>query len=274
MLTYDTESSKEVESKRLHDHLVNPSVASTAVQPPVATSKIIYVSGPIIVGAGPSGLAVAACLKQKGISSLILERTNCIASLWKLKTYDRLRLHLPKKFCQLPLMPFPENFPQYPTKQQFINYLESYAKHFNIKPEFNRTVISAEYDFKFELWRVRTVGGQNGLGDNNDVAQVVEYQCKWLVVASGENAEPVVPEIDGLREFKGPIVHTSCYNSGEEFKEKRVLVVGCGNSGMEVCLDLCNFNAKPFLVVRDAVSYHYSYTGLSLFRLETDFSRS
>lgn len=249
MLTSDhMMSSNEVEIKKVHDlSLVNSSMKSTLLHPPVATSKYIYVSGPIIVGAGPSGLAVAACLKQKGISCLILERSNCIASLWKLKTYDRLRLHLPKQFCQLPLMSFPDHFQQYPTKQQFLNYLESYAKHFNINPEFNRTVISAEYDFKFEVWSVIVI-------ETNDVAQVVEYKCKWLVVASGENAEPVMPEIDGLREFKGPVLHTSCYKSGEEFKEKRVLVVGCGNSGMEVCLDLCNFNAKPFLVVRDTVS--------------------
>ncbi|CAM8897178.1 unnamed protein product [Rhodiola kirilowii] len=266
------ESSNEVESKKVYDHLVDSSLTASVS---ISTSKCVYVSGPIIVGAGPSGLAVAACLKQKGIPSLILERANCIASLWKLKTYDRLHLHLPKKFCQLPLMPFPENFPTYPTKQQFIYYLESYAEHFDINPEFNRTVISAEYDSKFECWRVRTTGGQKPYCfEDNDVAEIVEYMCKWLVVAAGENAETVVPEIEGLMEFMGPVVHTSCYKSGEEFKEKRVLVVGCGNSGMEVCLDLCNFNAKPSLVVRDTVHVlpqemlGQSTFGLSMFLLK------
>ncbi|GMI89486.1 YUCCA6 [Hibiscus trionum] len=64
-------------------------------------ASCLWVTCPIIIGAGPSGLATAACLKQKGIPSLILERANCIASLWKLKTYDRLCLHLPKQFCDL-----------------------------------------------------------------------------------------------------------------------------------------------------------------------------
>ena len=87
-------------------------------------------NGPVIVGAGPSGLAVGAGHKTQGVPFIILERANCIASLWQNNTYDRLKLHLPKRFCQLPNFPFPEDFPEYPTKRQFIAYLESYAKHF------------------------------------------------------------------------------------------------------------------------------------------------
>ncbi|MFS8017434.1 putative indole-3-pyruvate monooxygenase [Helianthus anomalus] len=77
--------------------------------------------------------------------------------------------------------------------------------------------------------------------------------CGWLVVAAGENAEAVVSEIEGIEEFSGEVKHTSVYKSGSVYKGKKVLVVGCKNSGMEleVCLDLCNHNAKPSLVVRD-----------------------
>ncbi|KAM0938389.1 putative indole-3-pyruvate monooxygenase [Dioscorea sansibarensis] len=231
------DSWRETEGKQVHDPLyynqkerMNPGVC-------------VWVPGPVIVGAGPSGLAVAACLKEKGVPSLILERSNCIASLWQLKTYDRLCLHLPKKFCQLPLLPFPVSFPEYPTKQQFVSYLEEYAKKFGIVPEFNETVVSAEYDNGLGLWRVRT-----STGDGKK-----EYVCRWLIVATGENAEVVTPEIDGMTEFKGSIVHTSMYGNGDIFRGKKVLVVGCGNSGMEVCLDLSNHNASPSLVVRDTV---------------------
>uniref|UniRef100_A0A166FQV0 indole-3-pyruvate monooxygenase n=1 Tax=Daucus carota subsp. sativus TaxID=79200 RepID=A0A166FQV0_DAUCS len=209
----------------------------------------VFVPGPVIVGAGPSGLAVAACLKQRGIPSVIIERTNCVASLWQLKSYDRLRLHLPKQFCELPLMPFPQSFPTYPTKQQFITYLEAYATKFDINPLFDESVESATFDSGIGFWRVRSVGkgksGEEGGGH--------EFVCRWLVVATGENAEEVVPEIRGMKEFKGQIVHTSCYKSGGAFQGKKVLVVGCGNSGMEVCFDLCLHNASPSLVVRDAV---------------------
>ncbi|CAL5359041.1 unnamed protein product [Camellia sinensis] len=104
----------------------------------------LWVHGPIIVGAGPSGVAVSACLKNNGVRSLILERSDCIASLWKQRKYDRLKLHLPKQFCELPLFGFLENFPKYPTKHQFISYMESYASHFNIEPSFKQVVKRAE----------------------------------------------------------------------------------------------------------------------------------
>ncbi|GAB2288065.1 Probable indole-3-pyruvate monooxygenase YUCCA7, partial [Dionaea muscipula] len=82
--------------------------------------------------------------------------------------------------------------------------------------------------------------------------ETVEYVCRWLVVATGENAEVVVPEMEGVEEFEGVVVHTSEYRSGEVYRGKRVLVVGCGNSGMEVCLDLCHHHAMPSIVVRDS----------------------
>ncbi|KAJ4900579.1 Indole-3-pyruvate monooxygenase YUCCA6 [Raphanus sativus] len=93
------------------------------------------------VGTSDGGLS-----QRERNNFVLLERSNCIASLWQLKTYDRLRLHLPKKFCELPLMPFPTDFPTYPTKQQFIEYLEDYARRFDIRPEFGQTVESAEFD--------------------------------------------------------------------------------------------------------------------------------
>ncbi|KAL2236065.1 indole-3-pyruvate monooxygenase YUCCA6 [Sesamum indicum] len=226
---------REIEGKTAHDPYGNMSFRTSA-------KRCVWVPSPVIVGAGPSGLAAAACLKEKGVPSLVLERSNCIASLWQLKTYDRLKLHLPKQFCELPHMSFPQDFPTYPTKQQFIQYLEDYAKRFEIKPVFNQSVVSAEFDENLGFWRVRTAPPGE-----------VEYVCRWLIVATGENAEAVVPAIEGAEEFEGAVVHTSGYKSGEVYKGKKVLVVGCGNSGMEVCLDLCNHNATPSLVVRDTV---------------------
>ncbi|PPE01102.1 hypothetical protein GOBAR_DD01872 [Gossypium barbadense] len=192
---------KEVEGKGVHDPF-NKNMTTL--------SRCVWVPYPVIIGAGPSGLATAACLKQRGISSLILERENFIASLWKLKTYDRLRLHLPKHFY----------------------------------PVFNKTVVSAEFDHRCGFWRIKTLGLKH---------EETEYVSRWLIVATGENAEEVVPKIEGMDDFSGPILHTSSYKSGRLFRGKDVLVVGCGNSGMEVCLDLCNCEARPSLVVRASV---------------------
>ncbi|XP_038975682.1 probable indole-3-pyruvate monooxygenase YUCCA7 [Phoenix dactylifera] len=210
--------------------------------------RCVWVNGPIIIGAGPSGLAVGACLKEQGVPFVILERSDCIASLWQKRTYDRLKLHLPKQFCQLPKLPFPEDYPEYPSKKQFIDYLESYAKNFDTNPRFNQSVQSARYDETCGLWRVRTAGS----------GAEVEYIGRWLVVATGENAERVVPELEGLGQFGGDVTHVCDYISGRVYQGKRVLVVGCGNSGMEVCLDLCDHNAFPSMVVRDSVREVYA----------------
>ncbi|XP_050266282.1 probable indole-3-pyruvate monooxygenase YUCCA4 [Quercus robur] len=204
-----------------------------------STPMCAWVQGPIIIGAGPSGLAVSACLSEHGIPFVILERSNCIASLWQQRTYDRLKLHLPKRFCALPLLGFPLNFPKYPTKEQFISYMEDYATHFSIKPKFNQNVQSAEFDSSCGYWRVKTLD--------------MEYNSRWLIVATGENAEPIIPEIVGIERFHGPVVHTSEYRSGSYFKNRKVLVIGCGNSGMEISLDLCRHKAVPHLVVRNTV---------------------
>ncbi|XP_020576473.1 probable indole-3-pyruvate monooxygenase YUCCA9 [Phalaenopsis equestris] len=205
--------------------------------------RCVWVNGPIIVGAGPSGLATAACLKHKGVPFVILERDDCIASLWQRRTYDRLNLHLPRKFCELPRFPFPKHYPKYPNKKQFIDYLESYARYFDICPRFNEEVTSARYDETCGLWRVRTACAHGE----------VEYMGRWLVASSGENAEKVIPAIEGILEFGDGVSHVCDYKSGKEYAGKRVLVVGCGNSGMEVSLDLCDHNAFPSIVVRDSV---------------------
>ncbi|XP_042492100.1 indole-3-pyruvate monooxygenase YUCCA6-like [Macadamia integrifolia] len=199
--------------------------------------KCILVPGTVIVGAGPSGLATAACLKEKGIPSLILEREICLASLWKLKAYDCLKVHLPRKFCELPHMKLPPDFPAFPSKLQFISYLDAYAKRFSIEPMFGEEVLQAEYDSVMGFWRVQTLR--------------YRFFCRWLIVATGENAEPILPEIPGISDFQGRCLHSSLYKNGANFKGEKTLVVGCGNSGMEISLDLCNNGAQPFIVVRD-----------------------
>ncbi|XP_047335799.1 probable indole-3-pyruvate monooxygenase YUCCA7 [Impatiens glandulifera] len=210
------------------------------------SSRPIFVNGPLIIGAGPSGLAVAAGLKLQNVPFTILDKAPCIASLWQNRTYNRLKLHLPKQFCKLPHFSYPHNIPNYPTKYQFIDYLEAYANKFQIEPRFDQTVKSARFYQNCGMWKVKGLLG-------NEVDEF-EYISQWLVVATGENATPFIPEFYGLKDFTGQSMHSSEYKSGEAYSHKRVLVVGCGNSGMEVSLDLCHYNAIPFMVVRN--SFH------------------
>ncbi|XP_042420792.1 indole-3-pyruvate monooxygenase YUCCA2-like isoform X3 [Zingiber officinale] len=224
--------------------------------------KRAWFAGLLIVGAGPAGLATAACLKARGVPALVLERERCAASSWKLRTYERLRLHLPKKYCALPLMPFPKELPEYPTRQQFVDYLDCYVDRFALAPLYGVEVAQAEYDPSLGFWRVRAAAAGFAGGSGGGV----EFVSRWLVVATGENAEAVWPETIGVAAFHGKVLHTSCYDKGDEHRGERVLVVGCGNSGMEVALDLCDNDAKLHILPRDI--FGISTFGLSMFLLK------
>lgn len=210
----------------------------------------------IVVGAGPSGLATAASLNLLSIPNIVLEREDCFAPLWQKKSYDRLHLHLPKQACELAHMPMPTSYPTYPSRLQFIQYLRDYVSHFGISPVYHRLVESASFDEVTEKWKVK-VRVINGGSD-----EIEEYSCRFLVVASGETSDAFIPEVEGLSSFKGEVLHSTQYKCGKEYAEKTVLVVGSGNSGMEIALDLSNYGAKTSIVVRSPVNLCSNHLGL------------
>lgn len=202
----------------------------------------------IIVGAGPSGLATAASLNLHSIPYIILEREDCFASLWKKYAYDRLHLHLDKQFCVLPHMPFPDSYPRFLPKQQFVSYLDDYVSHFEISPLYRRCVEFADFDEASRKWivKARNLGGSS--------SEVEEFTARFLVVASGETTDPYTPEnIQGLNTFTGDVLHSTQFRNGKAFTGQNVLVVGSGNSGMEIALDLANNGANTSIVVRSPV---------------------
>ena len=191
----------------------------------------------IVIGAGPAGLAVGACLKQAGIPCVILEQTDKVGAAWH-RHYDRLHLHTAKAFSELPFVHFPKDYPRYPSRLQVIQYLEAYARKFQLAPRFDQQVISAR--FANNLWEVQTQ-------DNR-------YQAANLVIATGYNREPYLPTWPGQASFQGVILHSSQYRNGEPFQNQKVLVVGFGNSGGEIAIDLWEHGAQPSLAVRNPVN--------------------
>ncbi|KAK3193969.1 hypothetical protein Dsin_025279 [Dipteronia sinensis] len=203
----------------------------------------------IIVGAGTSGLATAACLHRHSIPYTILEREDCFASLWKKYAYDRLHLHLVKQICELPHMPFPSSYPRYVPKNLFIQYLDDYVSRFNINPLYGRRVELADYDEVNKKWVVKARNVNSG--------ETEDYSARFLVVASGESCDPFTPDnIDGLSSSTAEVFHSTKYKNGKPYSGKHVLVVGCGNSGMEIALDLANHGAKTSIVIRSPMSVY------------------
>ena len=127
----------------------------------------------------------------------------------------------------LPFRPLPRDWPRYPSRAQVVEYLDDYARAFELAPHFGETVTRARRDG--EHWHVETSAGS--------------YDAKNLVIASGYNARPVRPEFTGEQQFRGTVVHSSEYRTAEPYRGKRVLVVGSGNTGAEIALDLCKQGA-------------------------------
>ena len=191
----------------------------------------------IVIGAGPAGLAVGACLKQAGIPCLILEQTDKVGAAWH-RHYDRLHLHTGKAYSALPFVPFPKECPRYPSRLQVIGYLEAYAQQFQLELRFGQQVVATR--FTNSLWEIQT--------------QDTHYQSFNLVIATGYNREPYLPNWPGQTSFRGTLLHSSQYRNGEPFKNQKVLVVGFGNSGGEIAIDLWEHSAQPSLAIRSPVN--------------------
>ncbi|KAF9599718.1 hypothetical protein IFM89_001664 [Coptis chinensis] len=215
----------------------------------------------VIVGAGPAGIATAACLKRHSISSIILEKEYCCASLWKNRAYDRLKLHLAKKFCSLPHFPIPSSAPTFVPREGFIQYMDCYVTEFKLEPFFGRFVKSATYDSSLGKWLIEA--------KNTTLNKTETYTGDFLVVASGENSKGIIPELPGLDSFPGETIHSSEYKSGTNFQDRKVLVVGSGNSGMEISYDLSKYGVDTSIVVRSPchiLSKEMVYVGMTLMK--------
>jgi indole-3-pyruvate monooxygenase len=191
----------------------------------------------IIVGAGPAGLAVGACLTRAGIPCLILEQSNKVGAAWH-RHYDRLRLHTDKARSELPFVHFPKDYPRYPSRLQMINYLEAYARQFQLEPRFGQRVVAARQ--ANGIWEIQT--------------QDTHYQAMNLVIATGYNREPYLPTWPGQASYRGTLLHSSQYRNGKPFKNQNVLVVGFGNSGGEIAIDLWDYGAQSSIAVRSPVN--------------------
>lgn len=190
----------------------------------------------VVVGAGPAGLATSACLRRLGLAHTLLEREARAASSWH-RHYERLHLHTDKRYSALPFAPWPHGAPRYPSRAEVVGYLTRYAADHAVAPRLGVEVHGIQ-PLAGRL-QVRTSAGT--------------LHPRAVVVASGYNAVPHLPALPGLDDFGGTVLHSRDYRHPRGFQGQRTLVVGCGNSGAEIALDLAEQGVDVAMVVRGPV---------------------
>ncbi len=186
----------------------------------------------LIIGAGPAGLSTAGALKQVGLDSVLLDGGERIGQSWE-QRYERLHLHTVRAFSGLAHFPIPSSYPKYIPKDRYAVYLREYAAHFNLSviPRTLARRVRQEHKNGKPGWIVETDSGP--------------WTAGRVVIATGQYRQPILPDWPGLAEFQGENLHSASYRSGRAFQGRKVLVVGAGNSGMEIAVDLVEQGAGP-----------------------------
>jgi putative flavoprotein involved in K+ transport len=194
----------------------------------------------LVIGGGQSGLCIAARLKQLNVDTLIVDREKRIGDNWR-KRYHALTLHNQVQVNHLPYMPFPPNWPTYIPKDKLANWFESYVESMELNFWTETEFEGGSYDEKQGRWTVTL-----RLADGSERIM----HPRHVVLATGVSGIPSVPEIAGLKDFRGKVMHSSQYDDGESWKGKRAIVIGTGNSGHDIAQDLHSSGAGVTLVQR------------------------
>jgi len=212
-----------------------------------------------IIGAGPAGLATAAALRKRGLHGVVLDKSEAIGSSWR-RHYDRLHLHTPRELSSLPGMAIPKKMGRWVSRDDVVRYLELYAAHFDL-------------DVRLRTEVVRIDRSDDGLGWALTLRDGSQLTAPYVVIATGFNHTPVEPDLPGMEGFTGEVALSRTYRNGGPYAGKDVLVVGSGNTGTELAVDLAEHGAArvrlsvrtiPHILRRSAGPYAAQYTGIAV----------
>ena len=194
----------------------------------------------LVVGGGQAGLTIAARFGQLQVDTLIVDRERRVGDNWR-NRYHALVLHNQTHVNHLPYMPFPPNWPAYLPKDKVAGWFEAYVESMEINYWTASEFEGGTYDDEMKRWSV-TVRRADGTAR--------ELHPRHIIMATGVSGIPNLPDIPSLRNFAGTILHSSQYNEGGAWKNKKALVIGSGNSGHDVAQDLHASGAGVTLVQR------------------------
>ncbi|MFF7238248.1 NAD(P)-binding domain-containing protein [Streptomyces collinus] len=224
---------------------------------PTPADRPVYV-----IGAGPGGLAAAHALRSRGVRAVVLEKSDRVGSSWR-RHYDRLHLHTTRRLSALPGLRMPRRFGRWVSRDDVVRYLEKYAEHHELEIVTGVEVFRIERSADGTGWLLHASGGR-------------ELTGSAVVVATGYNHTPRVPDWPGLDGFGGEFTHAGHYRNAEPYAGRDVLVVGVGNTGAEIAVDLVEGGAArvrlavrtaPHIVRRSTAGWAAQYTGVLVRRL-------
>ncbi|KAL5087554.1 hypothetical protein Trisim1_007775 [Trichoderma cf. simile WF8] len=203
----------------------------------------------VIVGAGHTGLTVAAHLTHMGIRALVIDKNPRVGDNWR-QRYGKLVLHDPVYAESLPYMKYPETWPLFAPKEKMGDFLESYAKLLDLNVWTDSTLKSSDYDPSSKQWTVTIERGKAG-GN----AEIRTFRTNHIVAASGLDGKPRLPDIPGLASFKSKngtgVIHSAL--AGEAAVAgpgEKIVVVGMGNSAIDIAQGSWENGAEVTMIQR------------------------
>ncbi|MFI5973156.1 flavin-containing monooxygenase [Streptomyces sp. NPDC051452] len=224
---------------------------------PTPADRPVYV-----IGGGPGGLAAAYALRARGIRAVVLEKADHVGASWR-RHYDRLRLHTTRRLSALPGLPIPRRFGRWVARDDVVRYLEKYAEHHRLEIVTGVEVHRVERTEDGTGWLLHASGGR-------------ELTGSAVVVATGFNHTPRIPDWPGREGYAGEFRHAGEYRDAAPYAGRDVLVVGVGNTGAEIAVDLVEGGAArvrlavrtaPHILRRSTLGWASQYTGVLVRRL-------
>lgn len=234
----------------------------TAGSPIPAPTDITEDRPVYVIGGGPGGLATAAALRAQGVRAVVLEKSESVGTSWR-GHYDRLHLHTTRRWSALPGLAMPRRFGRWVSRDNVVRYLEKYAEHHELEVVTGVEVNRVDRAQDGTGWRLTATGGR-------------ELTGRAVVVATGFNHTPRIPDWSGRDTFTGDLVHASAYRNPAPYANKDVLVVGVGNTGAEIAVDLVEGGASrvrlavrtvPHILRRSTAGWPAQGTGILVRRL-------
>ncbi|MBR0658234.1 flavin-containing monooxygenase [Neoroseomonas oryzicola] len=194
----------------------------------------------LVVGASQSGMTIAARLSLLGVDTLVIDKDARIGDSWR-KRYHALTLHNETRVNHLPYMPFPRSWPVFIPKDMLANWFELYAEAMEINTWTGTELTGGSWDEAAQCWDVtlkRADGSERRM------------RPRHIVMANGVSSIPIMPDLPGLKDFKGVVRHSGAVGSGLDWAGKRALVLGTGTSGHDVAQDLAVSGAAEVTLIQ------------------------